>query len=230
MMRGAVAAFTALALVAGAPLAGGAAKTAPAEWDGLVKVPAKRVALAYLLPGADFSGYHKVMFDPTEVAFQKDWLRDYNSTTSSPSARISQAEADKMLEKVRTGVEQVFAKTYSDAGYQVVTTPGPDVLRLRTAVLNLRVSAPDTMQPGRTRTFSRQAGSAALVIEARDSVSGALLGRAVDQKVAGDMGSYLRNSATNRADFERLFTTWAKASVAGLNELKADSSARVAEK
>jgi hypothetical protein len=225
-----VAAFAAFSLVAGAPSAVFAAKTPPAEWDGLVKVPAKRLALAYLLPGADFSGYHKVMFDPTEVAFHKDWLRDYNNTTSNLSSRITPAEADKVLDRVRTGFEQVFAKAYTDAGYQVVTTPGPDVLRLRTAILNLRVSAPDTMQAGRTRTFSREAGSAALVIEARDSVSGALLGRAVDQKVAGDMGPYLRNTVTNRADFENLFSTWAKASVAGLNELKADSAPRVAEK
>jgi hypothetical protein len=193
-------------------------------------VPSKRFSLAYLLPGADFSGYHKVMLDQTEVAFHKDWLKDYNNTKIGLSSRITPAEAEHSLDRFRTGFQQIFAKAFTDAGYQVVTTPGPDVLRLRTALVNLRVSAPDTMQAGRTRSFSREAGSAALVVEARDSVSEALLGRAVDQKVAGDVGPYLRNTVTNRADFERLFETWAKASVAGLNELKADAGERVAGK
>ena len=30
----------------------------------------------------------------------------------------------------------MFTKAYNEAGYQVVTTPGPDVLRLRTGVAN----------------------------------------------------------------------------------------------
>ena len=98
-----------------------------------------------------------------------------------------------------------------------------DVLRLRTGVANLYASAPDLMTAGRSRTFSEDAGSATVIIEARDSQSGALLGRAVDGRLAGDTGPYLRNSVTNRSDFERLFEQWAKISINGLAELKAMS-------
>ena len=195
----------------------------PATWDGLSRVKAKRMDDVYLLPGADFRAYTKVMLDPTEVAFKKNWQRDYNDQTLDLSERITDADARKILEAARTGFEEVFHKAYQDAGYQVVTEPGPDVLRVRTAVANLYVSAPDIPTAGRTRTFSRDAGSAVVVLEVRDSLSGALLGRAMDGRTLGDTRPYVRNSVTNRADFESLFRNWAKISIEGLNELKAMS-------
>jgi hypothetical protein len=161
------------------------------------------------------------MFDPTEVALKKNWRRDYNNSSRDISRNITDSDVQKAFDKIRTGFAEVFAKAYTDAGYQVVTAPGPDVLRVRTGVLNLSVNAPDTMSAGRVKSFSQEAGSATLVLEARDSVSGALLGRAVDARLAGDNMMYLRNRATNRADFSRLFTNWARESVAGLAELKA---------
>lgn len=214
--RLAAAAAAALSLLAVGTPAGSAP---PENWDGLTKVPAKRLDAVYLLPGADFRAYTKVMLDPTEVAFQKNWLRDYNQQTSF-GTRMSDADAQQLLDKVRVGFEQVFQKTYSNAGYPITTTPGPDVLRVRTAVLNLSVVAPDTMSAGRTRTFSREAGGATVVLEVRDSLTGALLGRAIDSQLVGDDGSFIRNSVTNRSDFERVFNRWAKISVEGLAELK----------
>jgi hypothetical protein len=217
MMRRLFAAFVALTLLTTAPVAGMAAG-APAEWDGLVKVPAKRARAAYLLPGASFGGYTKIMLDPTEVALQKNWLRDYNSSTRM--SRISESEAQAKLNEVRAFADQLFAKAFSDAGFQVVNAPAPDVLRVRVGILNLTVSAPDVMTAGRSRSYAREAGSATLVVELRDSDSGQLMGRALDARVAGDMGGYMRNSVSNRADFERLFESWAKGAAAGLAELK----------
>ena len=204
-------------LTAAVPLA---AAAPPVSWDGLAKVESKRLKNVYLRPGTDFAVYTKVKIDPPEVAFQKNWLRDYNRD-AAPSARIRDAEAAKALNEVSTGFESIFAEAYRKAGYQIVTEPGLDVLRLRTGVIDLSVAAPDKLTAGRTRTFSIEAGAATLVIEARDSVSGALLGRAVDRREAGTAGPRLRTSVSNRADFERLFRQWADASVRGLAELKA---------
>ena len=39
------------------------------NWDGLVEVKPKRLDAVFLLPGADFRAYKKVMMDPVEVAF-----------------------------------------------------------------------------------------------------------------------------------------------------------------
>lgn len=198
------------------------AAKAPDTWDSLHRVKGKRMDEVYLLPGADFRAYTKVMMDPTEVAFQKNWLRDYNSSTMTLSQRISDKDAQEILQNAKTGFESIFAKAYTGAGYQMVTEPGPDVLRLRTAVINLSVSAPDMMTAGRSRTYSREAGEATVVIEVRDSVTGAILGRAIDRQDIGDNSFMLRRtSVSNRADFEQAFGSWAKASANGLTELKA---------
>ncbi|MBP6878051.1 MAG: DUF3313 family protein [Phenylobacterium sp.] len=199
------------------------AASPPATWDGLSNVHSKRFDAAYVLPGSDFRGYTKVMMDPTEVAFRKNWVRDYNNDTMDLSQRISKEDAQKMLDAARTGFEDVFQKAYTQAGYQVVTAPGPDVLRVRTGVANLYVTSPDRPTAGRSRTFSQEAGSATVVIEVRDSETGALLGRAVDSRLAGDTGPYMRNSVTNRSDFTILFERWAKISLDAMTELKAMS-------
>jgi hypothetical protein len=219
MIRRFVAAAAALSLLAAGTPAGSAP---PASWDGLTLVKSKRFDAVYLMPGADFRNYTKIMLDPTEVAFEKNWLRDYNQRAPFNS-RLSDADAQRMLQTVQTGFEEIFRKAYTDAGYPITDTPGPDVIRVRTAVLNLNVVAPDTMSPGRSRTFSREAGGASVVLEVRDSQSNALLGRAVDSQIVGDDGTLVRNSVTNRSDFQRVFNRWAKISVEGFAELKARS-------
>jgi hypothetical protein len=204
-----------------------AAENPSPSWDGLVAVQSKRLDAVYLMPAPDFRTYTKVMFDPVEVALKKNWLRDYNRTAGDLSGQISNADVQKAFETIRTQFGDIFAKAYSDAGYQVVTTPGPDVLRVRAGVMNLSVTAPDT-RPGSSRTFSRDAGEATLILEARDSETGAVMGRAVDRRFAGDdISRLMRNSVTNRSDFSRLFAVWAKASVDGLAELKALSPINV---
>lgn len=213
------AAAAAVAIVATSPGAASAAKP-PTTWDNLVLVPSKRLDLVYLLPGADFRSYSKVMLDPTEVAFKKNWLRDYNTSSMGRMARLDESDMQRVMDAVRTEFGDIMAKACREAGYEVVQAPGPDVLRIRTGVLNLSVSAPDVPTAGRSRTFAQEAGEATLMVEVRDSQTNALLGRAVDRRIAGDTSAFLRNSVTNRSDFRRLFQLWAKAGVNGLTQLK----------
>lgn len=199
-----------------------AAEPASAPWDDLVEVQTRKFELVYLAPGADFRGFTKVMLDPTEVAFHRNFARDFNRQASGINNRIQDSDIQRMTTQAREGFERVFRQAYESSGYQIVTEPGPDVLRVRTAVLDLTVTAPDLRTPGRTRSYSRTAGRATLVLEVRDSVTGAILGRAIDSRIVGDMGG-LRNSVTNRADFERTFRTWAQRSVDGLAVLRENS-------
>ncbi|MGK6356783.1 DUF3313 family protein [Sphingomonas sp. DT-207] len=190
------------------------------SWDNLLRIKAKKLDAVYLLPHADFRGYTKVMLDPTEVAFRKNWQRDQNSMVDGASRDVSDSDARRIIDEAKQGFDKIFHDAYTKAGYQVVTQPGPDVLRIRTAVLNLDIEAPDTAV-GITRSYTHEAGSAMLVVEARDSVSGAVLGRAVDAQETDDFGPYIRNRATNAGEFEQLFSRWAKESTDGLAELKA---------
>lgn len=192
----------------------------PAEWDGLVKVKSKKFELVYLRPGADFRGYTKVIIDPTEVAFEKNWKRDYNSDTRGVSNQVTDRDIARMSEEGRKGATKILEKAYTDGGYPVVTDPAADVLRVRTALVDITVTAPDLDTPGIVRSYSRDAGGATLMVEARDSLTGQLLGRAVDSRTIDDFTMEWRNRVTNRQDFGNQVESWAKNSVKGLNALK----------
>ena len=203
-------------------LAASAGERAAAQdsWDGLAKVDSRRFHAVYLLPGADFRAYNKVMIDNAEVAFRKNWIRDFNRSTNELSRRISESDAKDMAERVRTGFNDIIRRAFADAGYSVVTVAAPDVMRLSPAVINLEVAAPDTSPASAVRSSSLDSGEATVVLEVRDSTTGALLGRAVDRDEAGNNIGGRRTQASNRADFTILFRAWAKASVDGLALLK----------
>jgi hypothetical protein len=197
-----------------------AAADAPESWDGLVSVNSRRFQRVFLQPGADFSGYTKVMIDPTEVAFRKNWARDFNRNVRGASGRVSDRDVERMTQQGATQATDIFADAFTKAGFTVVKEPGPDVLRVRTAVMNVHVNAPDIPTAARTRQFAGEAGQATLVVEARDSESGALMGRAVDRRLAGDNSILSRTQVSNRADFRMLVQNWAEDSARGLTELK----------
>jgi hypothetical protein len=191
------------------------------EADALVKVKVKKADQAYLLPGADFTTYKKVIIVPAEVAFQKNWLRDINNQSMSLSRRLSDKDAQKILEAARSGFDEIWAEAFKAAGYEVVTTPGSDVLKLVPSVFNLYINAPDVQSAGRSKSYTVEAGQASLSLDVRDSVSGTLLGRVIDSRTAGtDMGTLQwTTSVSNRSDFGILFKNWAKIVANGLGEL-----------
>ena len=192
----------------------------PANWDGLVQVKSKRFDLVYLQPGADFRGYTKVLVEPTEVAFAKNWQRDYNSSSRGLSTRISDRDVQDAVVAGVKAANDIFANAWAKGGYTVVTEPGPDVLRIKTGIVNITVNAPDRPAAGRSYSFSGEAGFATLFVEARDSQTGALLGRAIDQAIAGDNSAAWRTAVGNRADFRQMVERWADISVRGMSVLK----------
>ncbi len=193
----------------------------PANWDGLAKVPAKNVDYLYLRPGADFRQYKAIILEPTQVAFKKNWQRDMNRSRSGLS-KVSDSKLRKAIDELQEKARSAFERRFRDAGFQIVTTPAEDALKVAVGIANVDVSAPEMNSAG-SRTFSEQAGYGTLVIEVRDLVSGELLGRAVDHGAAGDHFVMMRNSVSNWADFERLFDDWAAISAKGLRKIIASS-------
>lgn len=217
--------LTVLALLASAVVSSAAVAKIPDPWDGLTKVESKRLQAVFLLPTADFRGYNKVLIDRPEIAFRKDWQKDHNRTQMSVSQRVDDEDVRKAIDRASDSFAAILERAYTNAGYQVVTEPGADVLRIRTGVVNIVVNAPDVMSAGRSRTFTTETGEATLIVEARDSVSGTLMGRAVDRSIVGDtFRIQWANSVSNRAEFEDVFRRWAKASAEGMAKLKALSS------
>jgi hypothetical protein len=194
--------------------------------DGLELVKDTRHSAAYVDPDADFSEFNRVTIADVEVAFRKNWLRDQNDSRASLSRRVTQEDADNIKAAVAQEFTRVFTEELENGGYEVVDFSGfensaSDLLVLAPAIVNLDVTAPDTMSPGRSRTYAASTGSMTLYLEFHDSISGALLGRFVEAKAIGDTGTTMQisNSVTNKADADREFRQWAKRLVAKLDEV-----------
>ena len=193
--------------------------TIPENWEGLVEVTPKHLDALALMPGADFRPYRKLMLDPATAAFRKDWMKTVNR--AGLAQRITQEDAEKIAGSARESFAEVFTEAFRAAGYEIVAAPGADVLRIRAGIIDLYIAAPDTEASGRTRTYTVEAGEATLFLEARDSTSGALLGRALDQRKTRNTGRLMvTNQATNVANFRALFRQWADIVVAGLENLR----------
>jgi mannose/fructose/N-acetylgalactosamine-specific phosphotransferase system component IIB len=210
-----IVALLALSSVAGPALA------QATEADGLVKVTPRKMEMAWLRPGADFRPYTKVMVDKTQVAFLPNWRKDYN-LNAAVGNWVSEAQANQIMAVAQTNFDQVFADAFKKAGYEVVTTTGPDVLRINSAILDLSVNAPLGGSTGQTNWII-SAGEAALIIEVRDSTTNALLGRVADRRETQYLGRQLATTATNIYDFRNLFGLWAGICVNALADVKAAS-------
>lgn len=52
-----------------------------------MEVKPKRLDAAHLMPGADFRPHKKLMIDPAEVAFRRDWMKKMNNPASLSRSR-----------------------------------------------------------------------------------------------------------------------------------------------
>ena len=69
-----------------------------------------------------------------------------------------------------------------------------------------------------------EAGEATLVLEVRDSLTNALMGRALDRReTRRGAGMQMTTSVTNQTEFRALFRQWASIAAKGLEELKSHS-------
>lgn len=206
----AAAAMVILAL-AGSPAASAKQKEKPPEetHDGLRLVPESEAALVYLKPGADFSGYTKVMILEAFVAFKKGWEQEQRR---SSVYTITKHDMEKIKQATAELFREVFTEVLSaDDGYPIVASADTDVLLLRPAIIDLEVTAPDVPTAGRSYNFASSAGAATLFLELYDSVSGEILARAVDRKAANYPGHVMRwsNRVTNRDAARRILAEWA---------------------
>jgi hypothetical protein len=177
------------------------------SYDGLQKISVKGIDLAYARPGATLAGYGRVLLEPIDVAFHKDW----NPTRTNSMIKLSTKER----EDIRTGLAKIvneeFVKELQNKGtYQVVSEAGPDVLRVRARVVNLYVNAPDTGAASRSKTYTVSAGEMTIIAELFDSETGEVLARVVDRRQARSTGMLtLSNSMMNAEEGRAIAASWA---------------------
>ncbi len=174
--------------------------------DGLHLRKSTKSTLVYVKPGATFGQYDKVAILDCLVEFDKNWQRDYNS---SATTRVGDSDMDRIKKGLADEFKKVFTKELTKGGYQVVDSAAPDVLVLRPAILNLRVTAPDLMTPGINRTVMRSAGSMTLYLELWDSVSNTILARGMDAQADQGTGGQISSRVTNTAAANTILRRWA---------------------
>ena len=190
------------------------AKDPPPEvsQDGLHLTKSTKSRLVYTKPGVVWSQYSKLAVLDCFVDFDKNWQRDYNSDQRDLSRRVS----EKDMNNIKTGLAAEFKKVFikelqTHGNYPVVDTAGPEVLVVRPAIINLRVTAPDIMSAGITRTVVQSAGSMTLYVELWDSATNTILARAMDAQADQGYGTWGQqaNRVTNVYAAQTIIEEWA---------------------
>jgi len=207
-----------LALLAAAGVAT-AREPTPPTWDGMKRVERPGLDTVYLREGASLAKYTKVMLDPVDVSFDKNWNPKRTGSVTTFDRVDTQAIRQDLAKLARAVTRRELERK---GGYSLVEAPGADVLRVRAQIVDLYINAPDTMTPG-TRTYVLNAGEMTLVAELYDSQTNALIGRVVDRQRGLEQGPFdlqIANSVTNRAEADRILSIWARRLRSALDKAK----------
>jgi hypothetical protein len=192
----------------------------PSTQEGLVRVETKAVNAAYRRPDALLTGYNKLLLQPVDVQFAKNWKPD---SSGSALYQMNRVDREKIKSDLAQGFADIVRQELGKGGYSLVTEPAQDVLEVRAAIVNLYITAPDvSMQTGgRTRVYTTDAGQMTLILELHDSVTGELLARAYDRRSASRGTWTWTTSVSNSADARRIMSSWASALRSALDASRA---------
>jgi len=159
------------------------------------KVSNSRLDQVYVKPGVDFSKYHKVLLDPLGVGYVKN---------------VSQAPDSGDVERMRNYFSKALKEALEDR-YHIVNEPGPNVLRLRAQIIDLKLTRPESevTLPAKKYKFAMLPGQMTLVGELQDSISGETLVKGADLEKEDEFS----DDSTSLSDWdavEKAFRRWAK--------------------
>jgi len=174
--------------------------------DGLHLIDNSVMLLGYAKPDLDLSPYTAFILDPVTVAYQKD---------PGGRTRLSFEDNFALTPTQMERLKEVFQQEVVDAltendGYELVTEPAPNALRITARLIDLVVRVP-TELGGRQEIYTASYGEVTLILELHDSQSGEILARAGDRQdptsPARDLAEV--NPVFMRADVTRMFRHWA---------------------
>jgi len=175
------------------------------DYSFLRKGGKDRMNLVYVNPETDFADYDKIMVDPVTI-----WL--------SPESNLSKVPP-KERQDLANELHDIIVKEFGK-DFEIVDSPQAGAMRFRVALVDAKESSPtlDTISTYIPQVRLLQAaatvgaetaafvGEASVEAEARDSVTGELLGAVVDRragtKALGD------STFDSWGDVRRIFNTW----------------------
>lgn len=189
---------------------------AEVTFDGLHEVLNSKADMAWAVPGVDLSGYTKIMLQGEGIEYRPggESGRTMMARSRGGPYEVTERQKERMLAVVR---EEFLEELGKSEKYTIVEESGPDVLLVRGAILDVVSYVPPDTNVVRTYVYLSSIGEATIVIELRDSITNAILARAIDRDAAEDMGGWSEsNRVTNTAEVRRLVRRWARSLREGL--------------
>jgi len=195
--------------------AGCASNSAPAEstlaevtYDGLHKVRDSDTSVTWARPDLDLGGYTKVKLRGAGIEFRPGG-ESGQSTGSRRGGGPYEITEEQKAEVIEIMTEAFLKEFESSQTFELVDTTGPDVLLVHGGILDV-ISYVPPGQPG----FGVQlvaVGEATLVVEIRDSITDAILIRAIDRRAAErNAGEMFESGRVNNSnELRRLAQSWA---------------------
>ena len=179
------------------------------SYDGLHIVENSQADVAWARPDLDLSGYTKIMTASAGIEYRQ--VKNKGRTSVDRSRGGPYFIDDKARAKFETLVAEVFTEELQKSErFTIVDEPGPDVLIIWGALLDVTSYVPPDPVGGRSEVFLTSVGEATLVLELRDSETNTILARSVDRRAAETIGRTFQrtNSVTSASEVKRLIRFW----------------------
>jgi hypothetical protein len=161
------------------------------SYESFRPVQNPNVDIAYVGSNADFSKYRRLMVEEMGIFYP---------TQAAPG--------DADIQRVRSAFQQAFRSEIE--GYEVVTRPAADTMKVRASLIDLRhASASDLPDISRDVNQILEPGKLTFMIEMRDSISDALLLRAADTEKSPQI-DLAEDGSANAGEVNAAAQHWAK--------------------
>jgi hypothetical protein len=181
---------------------------AEVTFDGLYEIQNSAADKAWAMPGVDLSNYTKIRLQSAGIEYRPGGESGRTFTARSRGGPYEVTEEQKARLSKLAG-ELFIEELGKSERFTLVNEAGPDVLVVRAALLDV-VSYVPPETTGRSDVYLSTVGAATLVLELRDSITDAILIRAIDRDLAEDMSGMMSesNRVTNTAEVRRLIRGW----------------------
>jgi hypothetical protein len=124
----------------------------------------------------------------------------------------------KMKTELAGMFRDIFSGVLEEGGYELVNERAEDVLMIKPAIINLDITAPDTLANKGGHRYSESAGEMTLYLELYDSATDDLIAKAMDLQTDRQTGYFQwQTRVSNRAAASRILTVWANVLKDGLD-------------
>ena len=179
-------------------------------FDGLYPVTGSSANAAWARPDFDISQYSKIMLQGVGIEYRP------GGATGKLYRPGSGDDFYEITDRQKAGLREIVSEAFlrelgSSTHFTLVNEAAPDVLLIRGGLLDV-VSFVPPEQAGGTDIYLSRVAEATLVLEIRDSVTDAILARAVDRRAAEDTARGFRqsNRVVNTAQVRRMANAWGR--------------------